>query len=315
MKRRPPAIGAALAILVACLTMFSCAGPLADKPALAGSGLLSLTLSGVASSGGRTIVPGSSDLAMASYAITLSRSGFIDRTMTLAHPTLTGDIAGLEPGDWAIAASGTTSGGLTIATGSATVTIAATGSTAATVSLAYTVADATNTGSIAITLVFPHSVGISSGASGVEATLDGVAISPALTVASIDSSNDKVAYAASGIGSASPLLRIALKKDGVVLLSWAERVWVYKNVTTTKVDTIAATAFGAAPQAPASLAAALQADGSALLSWPNVGMAESYSLERSADGGTTYTTIAGASILTAGTTGYTDSSPAIAEAT
>lgn len=313
MKLKLPAIGATLAVIAFSLILFSCSIPFMDKitgnteSRATDKGVVCLTLSGVATtSAARTIVPAAGDLpALASYSVILSRAGYADITATFTETT--GTVAGLEPGAWTVTVNGKTAGGEVIATGTAPVTIAAPGPTPVTVSLAYIVAAASNPGSISITLLFPKTAGVTAGTAGVDATLDGVAISPALTVADNGDANDKVVYTASGITSASPLLRISLKKDAVVVLAWAERVWVYQNITTTKTDTLALSAFSAAPGAPASLTPALQADNrSVKVTWNNVNTAESYTVERSTDGGTSYTVLSAA--IAAGTTDYTDTS-------
>jgi len=276
----------------------SCKSPLLDSfdNSESGKGSLSVSISNY--QGARTIVPGAGDIAMTSYDIIVSRSGYTDKTATFS--ALTGVIPGLEPGNWTITVNGKTAAGIIIATGSSPVEIVSSETTSASVSLAYTGADATNKGSIAITLLFPKSIGITD----VDASLGGVAISPALTVADNGDTNNKVVYAAADIATFDPLLRISLKKAGVVVLSWAEIVWVYKNITTTKTDTLLASAFSAAPAVPASLTATLQASGTVDLSWPSVSTAESYSLERSTDG-TNYSVLASA--VAAGTTSYADS--------
>ena len=307
MKIKLPAIHIICAAALLGLVIVSCANPFVDRAVTkadnssSGYGVLSLTLSGVASApAARTILPGASDLAMSTYEVVLSRTGLADKTATFTSPTVAGDITGLDPGEWTITANGKTAGGVTIASGTATVTVALPGPTAATVNLDYTTADASNSGSIDIILLFPKSVGIT----GVEATLDGDAINPALTVADNDDTNNMVVCTLSDITRASPLLRIQLKKGSATMLYWAERVWVYKNITTTNVSTIASTDFGLAPPAPESLTAALQADGSVSISWPNVETANTYAIERSVDGGTSYTVLSDA--IAAGTTTYTD---------
>jgi len=313
MKQKLSAIRVAVVVFASIIFMASCSSPLlensiADAEAItADTGVVSLTLSGVAStSAARTIVPAAGDLpALASYSVILSRAGYTDVTVTFTETS--GDVAGLEPGAWTVTVNGKTAGGEVIATGTAPVTITAPGPTPVTVSLAYIVAVAGNPGSISIKLLFPKTAGVTAGTTGVVATLDGTAISPALTVSDNgDTVNDKVVCTASGITSASPLLRISLKKGAVVVLAWAERVWVYQNITTTKTDTLALSAFSAAPGAPTSLTPALQADGTVDISWPNVNTAESYTLERSTNGGTSYTVLSTA--ITAGTTDYTDTS-------
>ncbi len=294
-------------MFVASFFLISCKFPELDRtePEVSEMGSLSLSISN--NQGVRTIVPGSGDLTtIATYEVTVSRSGYTDKTATFTTPTVSGDIAGLEPGAWTITVVGKTAGSNIIATGSSPVTVALPGPTAASVSMTYITADASNTGSIAITLLFPKTAGIATGAAGVEASLDGVAISPALIVEDNgDTVNDKVVYTASGIGSASPLLRISLKKGTAVLLSWAETIWVYKNITTTKTDTLLLSAFSAAPPAPVSLTTALQTnDRSVLLSWPNVNIAQTYTVERSTNAGADYTVLNAA--IAAGTTTYND---------
>ena len=83
-----------------------------------------------------------------------------------------------------------------------------------------------------------------------------------------------------------------------------ERVWIYKNITTTNSSALAASSFNAAPPTPTSLGAALQADNSIILNWPNVGTAETYAVERSEDAGNTYTEVNSA--ILGGTTSYID---------
>ena len=309
MKANLPYLGV---VLAACLVAISCTNPLSDKPRESkGNGVLSLTLSGVAGAaetGARTIVPGAGDIAIASFGITLSRSGHADKTATFISPTTSGDITGLEAGVWAITVTGNTANNIIIATGTATVDVVLPGPTTASVSLEYLDASVGNAGSLLITLVFPKSVGITEGIPGVVATLDGSVISPAVTVVDNgDTINNKVVCAVSGITAASPLLRIRLIKDSTALLFWAERIWIYKNITTTNVSTLVSTDFASAPDAPTSLSAVLEADGSVALTWPNVAIAETYALERSEDGGTSYTEVVAE--LPAGTLTYTDSLP------
>lgn len=307
MNKKAIAISLILAILAASLVTVSCANSFVDNIetqadiSVSGDGVLSLTLSGVASApAARTIVPGASDIVLATYDVTLSRAGYASKTATFTSPTVTGDIPGVEAGEWTITVNGKTSGGVIIASGTSTITVALPGPTAATVSLAYTTADASNSGSIDITLLFPKSVGIT----GVEATLDGDAVSPALTVSDNGDTNNKVVCTLSGITLASPLLRIQLKKGSATMLYWAERIWVYKNITTTNVSTLASTDFELAPPAPVSLSAALQADGSVSLSWPNVEIAESYTMERSSNDGLSYSEFSSA--IVAGATSFSD---------
>ncbi|MFA6506105.1 MAG: InlB B-repeat-containing protein [Treponemataceae bacterium] len=310
MKKSIFSAFAALVILTGLFTV-SCANPLAGNTNETGnsaqteSGVLTVTIGNAgSSSAARTIVPGASDLpAIASYDLTLTSAGATTRTTTFT--ALTGSISLLVPGTWTVAVSGKTASGIVVASGTTDVVITASASAAVTVNLAYIAAAASSSGSMALTLVFPKSIGIN----GIYASLDGVAISPALAIADNgDALNDKVVCSVSGLTTASTLLRMGFKKDGVVLLTWAERVWIFKDITTTNSSVLAVSSFNAKPDAPASLTpGSLQPDGTVTLSWPNVGTAETYKLERSENAGAGYSVIQAA--LAAGTLSYTDTLP------
>jgi len=115
-----------------------------------------------------------------------------------------------------------------------------------------------------------------------------VSVAPTFTQGS---PNDRVVYSASGVASSAPVLRINLIKDGVVFYPWAESVWVYKNITTTTSETLTAADFGQAPAAPDLAPAQVQADGSVLIGWSNVTDAAGFTVERSADSGSTWAAV------------------------
>ena len=286
--------------LIACAgILLSCSSPLAPTGS-GGTATLSILIAG---NGARTIAPTTANLAVASYSITMSRTGYADitRTFTAAPYTL----SGLETG-------GPWNGVVTASNGSGTVgtatfsiaTVTTAGPNTATVSFDYVPAAAGATGGMSITLVFPHSVGID----GLAATLDGVSVAPTFTQGS---PNDRVVYSASGVASSAPVLRINLIKDGVVFYPWAESVWVYKNITTTTSETLTAADFGQAPAAPDLAPAQVQADGSVLIGWSNVTDAAGFTVERSADSGSTWAAVGSTDVtpIVAGSLIYLDTPP------
>ncbi|MFZ4614784.1 MAG: InlB B-repeat-containing protein [Rectinemataceae bacterium] len=264
-----------------------------------GLGSLSIEVIGV-NVAARTILPANSDLpTISKYFVRMTRSGYTDRTGTFN--TSPCSMTELEFGAWNIQVDGLTSANLTVATGTTTATVAASGS--ATVALDYIPAATGQSGGASITLVFPKSVGINE----VSGSLEGSALT--LSIVSVDSTYDKVVYSSSSIDIANPLLKINLSKSGTKLLSWAERLWVYQNITTTMSDSLLASAFSSAPTTPATLSGGV-ASSKIRPTWPNSNTAESYTLERSTDAGSTWSTLVSGSSLPAGSTGYTDSSSA-----
>jgi uncharacterized repeat protein (TIGR02543 family) len=264
-----------------------------------GLGSLSIEVIGV-NEAARTILPASSDLpTISKYFVRMTRSGYTDRTGTFnASPC---SMTELEFGAWNIQVDGLTSANLTVATGTTSATVAA--SSTATVALDYIPAEAGKSGGASITLKFPKSVGINE----VSGSLEGSALT--LSIASVDSTYDKVVYTGASIEIANPLLKINLSKSGTRLLSWAERLWVYQNITTTMSDTLLDSAFSSAPTTPATLTGSVSAS-QIRLAWPNSNTAESYTLERSADTGSTWTTLVSGSSLSSGSTYYIDTTSA-----
>jgi len=311
MKKNRLASLVALSLLAGFVAL-SCSNPFTDDPektvavASATSGLLTVTIGDAGSSAARTIVPGASDLpAIATYELTLTCTGATTATGTYTAPALSGTFKYLVPGTWTISVIGKTAAGLIVASGSNTVDITATQTAAVNVTLAYITANVASPGGMSLTLTFPKSVGIDS----VDASIDGVAVDPALQITDNGDANSKIVCVASSIATASPLVRISLKKSGVVLLTWVERVWVYKNITTTNSSSLAFESFNTAPPVPVDfIPALLQSDGKVTLSWLNIGTAETYKLERSENSGASYTTI---QTLDAGTLSYTDTLPVI----
>ncbi|MEI6388309.1 MAG: hypothetical protein WCQ50_16935 [Spirochaetota bacterium] len=288
--------------LALALALSGCAFPSFGKPAAdaspASCGSLTLNISALGSSSGRTIVPASSDLpAIASYVITLTRTGSTTVTTTVTSSPCTIDT--LDAGDWTIQVDGKTAAPATVASGTGSVTIVASTPATATVSLSYVEAATGSSGSASVTLLFPSTLGIDS----VSGSLDGVGIDSSLA---LDLVNSKVVFSSTSIESASPLLSMTLKKGAVKLLVWTEGVWVYKGITTTASVTLDSALFGSAPAAPGSLTAALQTDNrSVLLTWPNVNIATTYQVERSINAGVDYTILSAA--IAAGSISYTDS--------
>ena len=294
--------------LIACAgILLSCSSPLAPMgsagtPAVGTDGTATLSVL-IAGSSKKTIIPTTANLAVTSYSITMSRTGYTDVTKTFAAAPYS--ISGLETG-------GPWNGVVTASNGSGTVgtatfsiaTVTTAGPNTATVSFDYVPAAAGATGGMSITLVFPHIVGID----GVVATLDGVSVAPTFTQGG---TNDTVVYSATGIASSAPILKINLTKGGVVFYPWAESVWVYKNITTTKSETLAASDFGQAPATPDLAPAQVQADGSVLIGWSNVTDAAGFTMERSANGGSTWAAVGSTDVtpIVAGSLTYLDTPP------
>ncbi|MEI6388829.1 MAG: InlB B-repeat-containing protein [Spirochaetota bacterium] len=294
--------------LASALMLAGCALPGFDKPAeKAGPllGSLSLRIGVPGNFSGRTIVPLSSDLpAITNYAITLTRSS--STTVTTTATSTSCSVEALDYGDWSIQVDGKTDSAAIVASGTGTVTIASTSATNATVYLDYIVAATGSSGSASVTLLFPTTQGITLGHDGVTGSLDGTDISSSLEVVDNgDSTNSKVVFSSSSIVSANPLLSITLKKGSAKLLVWTERIWVYKGITTTASVTLPNSLFAVAPPAPSSLTPSCS--GYALtLTWPAVSIAESYTLERSTNAGTTWTVVASGTGLPAGTLSKTE---------
>ncbi len=296
------------ATLIACAgILLSCSSPLAPMgsagtPAVGTDGTATLSVL-IAGSSKKTIIPTTANLAVTSYSITMSRTGYTDVTKTFAAAPYS--ISGLETG-------GPWNGVVTASNGSGTVgtatfsiaTVTTAGPNTATVSFDYVPAAAGATGGMSITLVFPHIVGID----GVVATLDGVSVAPTFTQGG---TNDTVVYSATGIASSAPILKINLTKGGVVFYPWAESVWVYKNITTTKSETLAASDFGQAPATPDLAPAQVQADGKVLIGWSNVTDAAGFTVERSANGGSTWAAVGSTDVtpIVAGSLTYLDTPP------
>lgn len=299
MRNRIALFGLALALMLA-----GCALPGFNKPeekAVPLLGSLSLRIGVPGTFAGRTIVPSNSDLpAITNYAITLTRSG--STTVTTTATDAACSVEALDYGDWSIQVDGKTGSAAIVASGTGTVTIASTSATNATVNLDYVVAATGSSGSASVTLLFPSTQGITS----VTGSLDGTDISSSLEVVDNgDSTNKKVVFSSSSIVSANPLLSITLKKDDAKLLVWTERIWVYKGITTTASVTLPSSLFAVAPPTPSSITPSCS--GYALtLTWPAVSIAESYTLERSTDAGTTWTVVASGTGLPAGTLSKTE---------
>ena len=307
MKKTMPAAFIGLCTLGAFIAI-SCTNPFSGDhekkaaPVPAEAVLLTVTIGSPGASASRTIVPDASDLpVIAAYELTMTCAGQTTKTVTYAAPTLTGSIALPVAGTWTVTVIGKTAGGSMVASGSSVVDIAAFSPASVTITLAYLPADDTHTGSMSITLIFPKSLGIDS----VDASVDGIPIDPELQISDNGDTNDKVVCVATSVGTAAPLVRISLKKNDAVLLTWVERVWVFRNITTTNSTVLPASSFNTAPEAPSNLAAELRDNGTVRLSWPHMEIAESFTLERSENNGPEYIIVAAA--IGAGTLEYVDS--------
>ncbi|MEI6874178.1 MAG: LamG-like jellyroll fold domain-containing protein [Spirochaetota bacterium] len=301
----------ALAAFSLALLASACSDLGMDKPG-AGTkmaeqplGGLAIIIAGAEEAGlARTIIPSQTDLpAIAKYKVSLSRSGLTTRTGTYTSSPCA--MTGLEFGDWTVSVDGLAAGDVIVSTGSATVTVAA--STSVTVPLGYIPAATGKAGAARVTLLFPKTLGID----GVDAKLGSTALG--LSIDNSDSTYAKVAYTGTGLALADPLLQINLKKGSVKLLSWAETLWIFQNLTTTRAETLEASAFSVAPTAPASLTATLS--GSRIsLSWPTANTAESYTLSRAANGSQSFSELVSGSSLPSGSNSYSDATVAAGSA-
>ena len=273
--------GRTVLVLLAAAIVAGCPLPISTRTGSVGSKLI-ITIDGAPTSPGsaQTLVPVVSGL-VASYSILL-QTGSTSRSVSSATSPVS--VEGLDPGAWTVTVSGLDSSGQVVAQGSRSVTLQPHQPLSTTVTLSFL--QGGGTGGIEISVAFPHSVGIDS----VDATLsESALVSPPI---SVNGATDTVTIARAGVAAGSPILRVFLRKAGVILATVTESVWVFQNVTTGATLTLQSTDFGSAPAAPTGLSVAAQHDGSLLLAWTdNSNIADAYVVRRSGSAGGPYTQV------------------------
>ncbi len=265
---------AALLLGISCLA--GCRSPLLGRDkkndtAASTSTLVIVIGSATAASGGaKTLVPNTGGLVV-KYSILLVK-GSTSSTISSSSSPIT--VAGLESGAWSIEASGYDASNRLLAQGSATTMVGADQAARVAVNLSFV--QSGGTGSIEISLIFPHSAGVDA----VNATLGGSAATAALGG---DGTTDSVIVSQAKVAAGSPVLHVFLYKAGAIIAGVTESVWVLRNVTTAAIIDLRLEDFGSVPAAPTLASSECGHDGTILLRWDDTSViADSYVLRRSA---------------------------------
>ena len=297
----------AFALLLSCTNILSSAGVSGDR------GKLTVQIAGAAGNA-KTILPSGIAGLVKNYTVTLTRNGYSTMTVTLESSSgSTASFAEVPTGSWKVTVDAYDASGNLVAVGStpdatpASVTVA--GPNSVTVNLVPN--QNGGSGSVAITVTFPVSAGVDD-AEAFWDTADASACLSAMSGVDGDASRIKVVFTKSSAASGSPLLRINLKKAGVVVSPYSDRVWIFNNLPTIATVALSASDFGQVPATPTDLvvskpkrADTVTMDGTLKLSWTDTSKTEErYIVERSTDNWANVTVLD--SNLVPNTTSYID---------
>ena len=286
MKNKHIAAGLGLFLATAILGL-SCSSPLSSVTGPKTS--LSLSLHMGTAAGAKTIGPDPADVTalIAKYSVLLSRTGYADINQIFTGSS--GNIADLDQGDWSLVVSAKTTDNYIVAQGSTTVTLVSPGPNMVSLPLAWTGA-----GQTSVTFFFPNSVGITDATGSIGGFTPTLSVIPA-TISDVAScpawsSSSKVLFAMASIDPGSPMLQVDFFAGTEPRATFHERTWIYPQLSTTAVRTLAATFFADPPTAPSPLTATPVVGGTIQLDWTDsCNNAEAYLIYKSADAGTTYT--------------------------
>lgn len=232
---------------------------------------------------------------VSTYEITLSRSGYSDRTDSGASgPFEFGDI---EVGTWAVSVDALDAASAIIARGTDVIDVTLSGPNEVVVAVTPT---QVGSGTLDLTITWPS--GLIDGLGSASLTPQGV--SPIDVTADFLVAGDSATYGTTR-NAAVYLLDVSLKNTGVEVAHFVESVHLYDNVTTAETVTLDASEISSKPIAPDTPTLVGSDTDSVSLAWiDNSNVEEGYRVERATVGGGPYSTVSGD--LGPNTTAYTD---------
>ncbi|MFW5643074.1 MAG: hypothetical protein ACOCYQ_03520 [Alkalispirochaeta sp.] len=294
-----------VAVVIMVLAMMSgCINPFVGDSDERGSGGPHGTLEirvGTPGVSGSTISP---DIAAAisaidRYTITLSRDGFDSLTGTVPRPA-TGapqmNFSDVPLGTWTVAVDALNSEGATIARGKTTASVSSGGSTAS-VTLDLLIAE--GTGDLGITITFPTNKEVST----VDATLTSKDGTSETLPMNVDITTGSAGWNGSREAGSYTLTAHLKNEAGATIATVVEAVNVYGNLDSNGTVNLEANQISSAPSEPRSISATQRCAG-VDIRWEDGGPIETgYQLQRSGDGGNTWSDLAN---LGANIVAYTD---------
>ena len=234
------------------------------------------------------------------YRVTATRSGYDDVVVT--NSTSPVSVPNLAIGSWTIVVEAIDADNSDAVVGvSSPETVVVTSGGVA--SLTVTVTPTTGgTGDLDLTVTWPSSESLTVGSFALTAD-GGSDVSSSITQGPV---TDGVSLSTSGgtLSAGSYTMILQLQRGGVDVATVIEAVQIYDNVTTTAAINLAAEEIGDAPLAPTDLTVT-EESGQVALNWTDASNTElRYIVERSSDGGSSWTVLDGA--LPPGTATYTD---------
>jgi len=272
----------------------SCWNPLHFKDGYSGN-TLTVYLGNSNAGTAKTIFPDLTGI-IENYRVTLSRAGYVEIVKTVGSGAGTADFSSVPEGNWDITVEGLDGDGNLVAQGTATADVSSSGPASASVTLEFL--DDSGVGTITLELSYPSAGGVNT----VEGTLiDSGDISEAVAFTVTPGSAALSVARPSGIYTLIANLKDA---SANLLASIVESVHVYGNMVSEKSIVLAAEDLNGAPSDPTGLNLT-QDQTDVNLSWTDNAKTETgYAVERSTDGGSSWSALAAA--LAFNTVAYSD---------